>query len=140
MGLRHVPDLGHGAVAVPDLELRAVGRVRARVVEAAFRVRVEERPVGAGLPDLSPGAVAGPELDLGSVGGAGARDVHALPERPDGAVAGVPRPLLRVGAAAGPELDVGAVRGVRAGDVDTLAAAAGDLAGAACAAAATARS
>src|SRR5207302_10058245 len=136
--LRHVPHLCAGAVAVPDLELGAVGRGRARVVEAASRLRVEERPVGAGLPDLRARAVAGPELHLRSAGGAAAGDVHALAECADRAVAAVPRPSLGVRPVAGPQLDVGAVGAVRAGDVDALAAVAGDLTGAAGACAADA--
>ena len=95
--------------------------------------RARSRPFG---PLLGAGAVAVVQLDLRAVGRAGraSTSMHLpsawrVPSRAD-------RPLLRGGAVAVVELDGGAVGAAGAGDVDALAAVAGDLAGAAVAAAA----
>src|SRR5690348_9876817 len=107
---RHVPDLRPQPVAVVDLELSTACGIASRVVEAAARLRVVQRPVGAGHPLLTADTVAVPELDLGEVRRAVADDVEALAERPHGAVA-VHLPLLSGHSVAIPELHGVAARG-----------------------------
>src|SRR5207244_3690784 len=77
-----LPALVRRAVAVPDDQLRAVGGVGPRIVQAAARLRVAQRAVGLRLPLLGTGAVAVPQLDRRAVGGAAGLDVHALADRP----------------------------------------------------------
>src|SRR5688572_13874688 len=79
------PLLVGAAVAVPQVELRAVGRGEARNVETAAGDRVAVAAV-EGLPDLVGAAVAGPELHLGAVGRAEAGGVEALAHGAQGAV------------------------------------------------------
>src|SRR5204863_146317 len=70
------PLLGVAPVAVPQLDLRAVRRARARHVEAL--AQRADRAVRADRPLLSVGAVAVVELDGGAVGAVRAGDVDAL--------------------------------------------------------------
>jgi DNA-binding SARP family transcriptional activator/tetratricopeptide (TPR) repeat protein len=69
------PLLGSGAVAVPQLHLRAVRGPRRRHVHALAQ-RLER--VADVRPVLRGGAVAGPQLDRGAVRGVRAGDVDAL--------------------------------------------------------------
>src|SRR5215469_14619591 len=106
--LRLGPLLVGAAVAGPEDELRPVGGVRRRVVEAHARVRVHDLAVGR-RPLLVGAAVAGPQLDEGAVDVLGAGDVHAAAGDGEGAVA-VDGPVLCAGVAVTvPDLHLGAV-------------------------------
>src|SRR5215472_8228054 len=105
--LRLGPLLVGTAVAGPKDELRPVGGVRRRVVEAHARMRVHDLAVGR-RPLLVSAAVTGPQLDEGAVDVLGAGDVHAAAGDGEGAVA-VDGPVLRAGVAvAVPDLHLGA--------------------------------
>src|ERR1700741_1385029 len=80
-------------VAVIDLQPGAVGRVAARRVQAAARLRVEQRTVRLLLPDLTADPVAGPQLDLGAAGRPVAVDVEAAAQGAQRAV-GLVHPVL----------------------------------------------
>src|SRR5215469_6951419 len=82
---RDGPLLVAAAVAVPDLELGAVGGVERRIVEAPAGDRVDEHAVHR-QPLLAAGAAAGPQLDQGAVTGPAADDIQALAHDADGAV------------------------------------------------------
>src|ERR1700722_5791330 len=72
------PVLVNAAVAVPDVELGAVGGGEVRVVEAFAGGGVDQGAV-LGDPSLVAAAVAVPDVDQGAVGGGvGADDVEAL--------------------------------------------------------------
>src|SRR6478609_3476609 len=117
-----LPDLGTGTVAVPQLQLRAVGRRAAGHVQAlaqgAHRTGAVERP------PLGVAAVAAVELDRGAVVRCAPADVDALARRPGdlaGAQAGCRgAPLLVRPARAVPGLQPGAVIGAETGRVHTL--------------------
>src|SRR5262249_43808135 len=69
------PRLGTGTVAVPQLQLGAIGRNRRGQVPALAQ-RLER--VALVCPLRGVGAVAGPQLDRGAVGGVRAGHVHTL--------------------------------------------------------------
>src|SRR3954465_15587055 len=125
--LTEPPLLVGAAVAVPEVELGAVGRAEGRVVEATAGDRVDERAV-PGFPLLVRAVVAVPDLGQAAVGGAGAGDVQALPV--DLQRAAGERPPLRPGGVAVPDVDLRAGRRGAGVVIEALAAdARGDRAG-----------
>ena len=77
-GLRQIPGLSCGAVAVPDLKPRAICGASASSVEAPTGLRVHELGLVAPAPLLGTSTVAVPELDRSTIGGSPAGDIRAL--------------------------------------------------------------
>src|SRR3569833_3851198 len=116
------PPLVRSAVAVPDLQLGAVGTAGAGDVQAAAGLDALQGPVRLRRPLLVGSAVAVPQVDERAVGRALAGDVHALAGRsPEPALAVAPPPRLGGAAVAVPALDLGAARGRASVVVDALA-------------------
>src|SRR6185312_13254642 len=83
-----------GAVAVQDLQARAVRGRAARRVEATARLRILQRAIGLRYPFLSADAVAIIKLYLRIVRRAVAVDVEAAAQRGERLIAAVISPVL----------------------------------------------
>src|SRR5262249_19051715 len=103
------PLLVRPAVAGPQNELRSIGGIACRVVQAFAGGRIDQLSVDR-LPLLVRTAVAGPQFDEGAVGGAVSGDVQAAAVDVDGSVA-VDGPVLCADVAVAiPHLYLGAWR------------------------------